>query len=329
MFRILDVQQFVPARLKFALKPYYRKIFPNRLHALLYPTFRCNYKCSYCPVVTKFDFGKVWDIHSELPAARWIEALDRLPPAVIYILGGEPLLYRELPQLVNELPAKHSLVGLVTNLSVPVHVYQRLRKRIHLNVSFHREYTTQEQFIEKIRALKDRFHMCVNLVATPENMPVLEEIRDTFQSNDIDLHVDPYVDPRFQYTPAQQRLLERYIQYDRNPEQQLNFADFSEKRCSAGRNYINVAPDGEVYTCASGLSYVHSTLYGHLLQGSDVSGFRIGNLMDAAFRLHETDITCSLPCPTACDRDAAIIRPIELTRRPAAAGTTPSVNFRL
>lgn len=308
MFRILDVQQYVPARVKFALKPYYRKVFPNRLHILLYPTFRCNYKCSYCPVVTKFDFGKVWDIKTELPASRWIEALEQVPPAVIYIAGGEPFLYRDLPRLVNDLPARHSLVGIVTNLSVPVEVYQRIQKHIHLNVSFHREFTTQEQFIGKIRALKDRFHLCVNLVATLENMPVLEEIHDTFQSNDIDLHVDPYVDPQFQYTAEQRKLLDRYMQNDRRPDEQLNFADFSEKKCSAGRNYINIVPDGGVYTCAAGISYVHSDLYQHLVRGNDVSVFRMGNLLDPAFRLNASDQTCTLPCPMACDRDAAIIR---------------------
>src|SRR5436853_2492934 len=127
MFRILDVQKHVPASVKFALKPYYRKVFPNRLHSMLYPTMRCNYKCSYCPVVTKFDFGMVWGYGSELTASQWIAALEKLPPAVIYIQGGEPFLYRDLPELVNHLPEKHSLVGIVTNLSVPVHVYRRIK----------------------------------------------------------------------------------------------------------------------------------------------------------------------------------------------------------
>jgi MoaA/NifB/PqqE/SkfB family radical SAM enzyme len=317
MFRILDVQQYVPARVKFALKPYYRKIFPNRLHALLYPTFRCNYKCSYCPVVTKFDFGTVWNMQSEMPATTWIAALEKLPPTVIYIAGGEPFLYRDLPQLVNELPAKHSLVGIVTNLSVHAPVYRRITKRIHLNVSFHREFATQEQFIAKIRELKDQFHICVNLVATPENLPMIEEVRATFQTNEIDLHVDPYVDPHFTYTPEQRKLLDTYIQRDRNPDEQLNFSDFSEKRCSAGRNYINIAPNGEVYTCASGITYVHSTLVAHLTGSIDVSGFRMGNIQDPAFHLNQSDITCALPCTAACDRDAAIIRPADLSPAPA------------
>ena len=311
MFHILDVQQYLPARLKFALKPYYRSIFPNRLHALIYPTFRCNYKCSYCPVVTKFDFGTVFDIKSEMSADAWIKALNALPPAVVYVAGGEPFLYRDLPRLVNDLPEQHSLVGIVTNLSVQAEVYRRIKKRIHLNVSFHREFVTQERFIAKIRELKDQFHLCVNLVGTPENLPVLEEVRGAFKQSEIDLHVDPYVDPHFTYTTEQRRLLDGYLQHDRNPQEPSDFSDFGEKGCSAGRNYINIAPNGDVYSCASGLSYAHSTLYRHLAGQGDASEFRLGNILDPEFRLNRADRTCAMPCTAACDRDAAIIRPTE------------------
>ena len=59
MFSIINAQRFIPANVKFALKPYYRMLFPNRLHIVLNPTWRCNYACSYCPVVTKFAYTTV------------------------------------------------------------------------------------------------------------------------------------------------------------------------------------------------------------------------------------------------------------------------------
>jgi hypothetical protein len=98
------------------------------------------------------------------------------------VAGGEPFLYRDLPELVNHPPEQHSLVGIVTNLSVRAEVYRRIKKRIHLNVSLHREFVTPEQFIGKIRELKDQFHLCVNFVAKPENLPVLEENSRQFHS---------------------------------------------------------------------------------------------------------------------------------------------------
>lgn len=116
------LQQILPAKLKFALKPYYRKVFPNRLHIYWNPTFRCNYKCSYCPVVTKFAYTTVAGKSQERTGAEWLSAFDRLPPFVLYIAGGEPFVYADLANVINELPAKHRLMGVVTNLSQPASV---------------------------------------------------------------------------------------------------------------------------------------------------------------------------------------------------------------
>src|SRR5580765_4114933 len=118
LVKISALQTILPARLKFALKPYYRKVFPNRLHIGLLPTSRCNYRCSYCMVVTKFDYTTLYPKESERTAAEWLAALDRLPPAAIYFHGGEPFLYAELADLINGLPEKHQVLGIVTNLSM-------------------------------------------------------------------------------------------------------------------------------------------------------------------------------------------------------------------
>jgi MoaA/NifB/PqqE/SkfB family radical SAM enzyme len=322
MFRILNAQLYLPAQLKFALKPFYRKIFPNRLHILLYPTSRCNYKCSYCPVVTKFDYSTVWGYDSELSGSQWVSALAKLPPAAIYVAGGEPFLYRDLPEIVNELPKQHSLLGIVTNLSVGAHVYRRIKRRIHLNASFHREFVSQEDFVDKIRQLKDAFHICVNVVATPENLPALELIQNSFKSSEIELHVDPYVMPGFSYTPEQRKMLNGHIHADRDANVERRFEDFSPKRCSAGRNYINVAADGSVYTCAGMVTYAHSPLYADITAGRDFSGFKLGNLLSPDFRLNQSDVVCAMPCVHACDRDAAIIKSLDIAAaQPIAAST--------
>ena len=43
---LIELQRFVPAGLKYRLKPLYRKIFSNKLVVLLNPTWRCNYRFS-------------------------------------------------------------------------------------------------------------------------------------------------------------------------------------------------------------------------------------------------------------------------------------------
>src|SRR5262249_25038543 len=162
---------------------------------------------------------------SELSGVQWVSALAKLPPAVIYVAGGEPFVYRDLPEIVNNLPEQHTLSGIVTNLSVGAHVYRRIKPRIHLNASFHREYVNEEEFVTKLRELKDAFHICVNIVATPENLPALAHIRSAFKSSDVDLHVDPYVMPGFNYTPEQRKILAGNIQADRDVNAERRFED--------------------------------------------------------------------------------------------------------
>lgn len=309
MFSIINAQRFIPANVKFALKPYYRMLFPNRLHIVLNPTWRCNYACSYCPVVTKFAYTTVVSKAGERSAADWIAALDKLPAAVIYVAGGEPFMYAGMPTLINGLPAKHSIMGIVTNLSLPAAVYQKIQKRIHLNASFHREYTDAELFIAKVRELSEQFHIHANIVATPENLPLLTQISDELSASGVSLHVDPYVDNNFQYSQEQLKVLALHMKGDRHPETLLDFQDFSPKRCSAGRNYVNFSPDGSAYTCYGGMNFIHSPLYLDIARGRDLSPYRMGNLFDPDFQLNSHDIICSMPCNAACDRDVAIIRP--------------------
>jgi hypothetical protein len=87
----------------------------------------------------------------------------------------------------------------------------------------------------------------------------------------------------------------------------LNFEDFEPKLCSAGRNYASIVPNGDVYTCAGGLSYSTSPLYKNLIGGRQLPKFAMGNLFNAGFRLNQRDMTCALPCKEACDRDSVKI----------------------
>ena len=304
-----NMQRFIPARMKYLLKPYYRKVFSDRLHVLFWPTFRCNNACSYCTVCTKFDFATVFPKESEKRVEQWISALEKLPPAMIYVAGGEPFLYAGLPELVNNLPAKHQLLGIVSNVSLPASVYRKIKRPFHLNASFHREYVSAESFIARVKELQEFLDVHVNIVATPQNLPVISSIDELMKTYRITLHVDPYVDHEFHYSTEERALLRKYTQADR--ESLVDFDDFSPKQCSAGRNYINLMPDGQVFTCAGGFSYTYSPLYTELVKDKPLGQFRMRNLFDADFALNSSDVVCELPCKDACDRDAVIVKIIE------------------
>lgn len=317
MTNILLLQRILPASVKNALKPFYRTIFPNQLFVVLWITFRCNYKCSYCPVITKFNFGSIFGKSSERTPDDWVAALESLPQANIYISGGEPFLYKGLPEFVNN-QMKHKILGIVTNATVPSTVYARIKHKVHLNLSFHSEFTTQEDFISKIQELKalDIFHLNVNIVATRENLPIIAFFKSRLIGNNVSLHVDPFIDSdmQFQYTREERIILDDCLENDRaNTLDRLDFYSYGAKKCSAGKNYINIMPNGDVFRCAAGFEYFHSPLRKSILaQGPkapyDPGYFSMGNIFDADFSLDSNSIYCDLPCPAACDRDMASIK---------------------
>jgi MoaA/NifB/PqqE/SkfB family radical SAM enzyme len=317
MLDVTTLQRYLPASVKNALKPYYRSLLPNQLCLLLWVTFRCNYRCSYCPVVTRYAYTDVYGNEDERSPEDWIAALDRLPKANVYISGGEPFLFKGLPELVNGL-TKHNILGIVTNATVNTSVYERISRSIHMNLSFHREFVSEDEFLEKVDKLRaiGRFHLNVNLVATRENIPMIPKVEKLLTDHRISLHIDPFVDPdmTFEYTPQEMTILSRYLPPDRVTQMdRLESDKYDRKLCSAGQNYINIMPDGTVFRCAAGFDYYHSPLRRTVLKGGphgpyDPGYFKTGNIFDPNYQLDTRPVLCELPCTAACDRDMARIK---------------------
>lgn len=324
VFKITDFRAYVPNGMKHLLKPYFRNIFPNQVVALIWITFRCNYKCSYCNIVTNFNFGTVSGRETERSVEDWLKALDRLPPTLFYFAGGEPFLYQGFPELLNDLPAKHSLVGVVSNGTVKMEVYRRIKKRIALNISFHREFIEEQAFVKKIEELQQFFNVSVNIVATRENMSVLRHLDKYFKNKEITLHVDRLVDDTVVYTPEEIAYLDTFLSTERRKQRdQLNYDDYEPKLCNAGKNYLNIMPNGEAYTCAGGMEYIHSPLVKGILDQQpeapfDVNRFKMGNIFDPGFTINKRPIVCPLPCRAACDRDFTTFKRLKDDSRIAA-----------
>ena len=86
-----------------------RKRYP--LVLMLEPLFRCNLACAGCG---KIDYpDKI--LNQRLSVAQCLEAVDECGAPVVSIAGGEPLLHRELPQVVAGIIARKKFVYLCTN----------------------------------------------------------------------------------------------------------------------------------------------------------------------------------------------------------------------
>ena len=86
-----------------------RKRYP--LVLMLEPLFRCNLACAGCG---KIDYpDKILD--QRLSVADCMQAIDECGAPVVVLAGGEPLLHRELPEIVNGALAKRKYVTVCTN----------------------------------------------------------------------------------------------------------------------------------------------------------------------------------------------------------------------
>jgi hopanoid biosynthesis associated radical SAM protein HpnH len=78
---------------------------------MLEPLFRCNLACAGCG---KIDYPEPI-LNQRLSVAECLEAVDECGAPVVSIAGGEPLLHREIDQIVRGIVARKKFVYLCTN----------------------------------------------------------------------------------------------------------------------------------------------------------------------------------------------------------------------
>lgn len=86
-----------------------RKRYP--LVLMLEPLFRCNLACAGCG---KIDYPDPI-LNKRLSVQECLDAVDECGAPVVAIAGGEPLLHKEMPQIVEGILARGKIVILCTN----------------------------------------------------------------------------------------------------------------------------------------------------------------------------------------------------------------------
>jgi hopanoid biosynthesis associated radical SAM protein HpnH len=193
-----------------------RKRYP--LVLMLEPLFRCNLTCAGCG---KIDYpDKI--LNQRLSVAECLEAVDECGAPVVSIAGGEPLLYKELPEVVKGIIARRKFVYLCTNALL---MEKRLRQyepspffvwSVHLDGDndMHDRSVCQKGVFDRavaaIRSAKDRGFR-VNINCTLFNNAAAEKVASFFDSLKT-LNVDGItVSPGYAYerAPDQHHFLHR------------------------------------------------------------------------------------------------------------------------
>ena len=88
---------------------------------MLEPLFRCNLACPGCG---KIDYPDEI-LNQRLPAEQCLEAVDECGAPIVAIPGGEPLIHKEIGEIVEGIVARKKFVSLCTNALL-------LEKKLHL-----------------------------------------------------------------------------------------------------------------------------------------------------------------------------------------------------
>jgi hopanoid biosynthesis associated radical SAM protein HpnH len=108
-----------------------RKRYP--LVLMLEPLFRCNLACAGCG---KIDYpDKILD--QRLSVADCMHAIDECGAPVVVLAGGEPLLHRELPEIVRGTLAKRKYVTVCTNALLMQKKLEQYQPHPRFNWSVH------------------------------------------------------------------------------------------------------------------------------------------------------------------------------------------------
>ena len=258
--------------------------------AVWWITLRCNLKCPYCTAEQVRD--PLLDYPIE-PTAKWIDAWNRIDGDVLIdISGGEPFLQPDFVDLIVNLDSSKK-VAITTNLTYDMTRFAQsvspekcvcVTASLHLTSGMNIEY-----FTGKLLLLKHRgFDVGVNFVAFPEQLWIIDRLRDWFSEFGLRFHVDPYMPgPVYPYNPSgmEKRFLECRTGSDRDDYHSEAVKDYL---CDAGTNYFVVSPNGQVSPCVGRLYSTDNAM---------------GNIFDADFKLLGRPLVCRRKFCSGCDAD--------------------------
>ncbi len=276
--------------------------------AVWFLTWACNFKCPYCWEVQRIAHGEM-KADPFIEAEKWVAAWNRLRPAILDISGGEPFLQ---PNFIRMLQGFDDSIriAITSNLSFDLTEFVEKispSKVFSMTVSFHpTQKLTLNAFLGKALLLKNRgFRITVNFVTYPEQLWMLGNYKQIFESQGLNFHVDPYAPTSyypFELSENERAYLRPFVGGDRAHASALT----GDKReihvlCSGGVSHLNVQPNGDAYRC---IREVNTKI--------SATGDKVGNLFDPDFKLYSEWKYCGYYhiCP-GCDRDKVKVKRVE------------------
>ena len=279
------------------LSPDFRsKTVPYRVFFTWDITYKCNYRCSYC----NFNGPDGWNenVVTVNPGLEkwiniWRKIYDRYGSCEIHFAGGEPFVYPDFMDLIENLSVIHTMEFSTNLFWEPDDFIRRINPgRARIGVSFHPEFISFEVFFKKVKKIKDAgFEIWVNYVGYPPIFKNMYEYKKRFEAIGVFMNVLPFkgkyngrIYPEG-YTDEEKKYLEKVCDYPWT-KKTFDFA-FNKKEekndeylCRMGQMYAKIYSNGDAFSCCA------------------KSSVKLGNLIDGTFSLLEEPILCKeKDCP--------------------------------
>jgi len=189
-------------------------------------TFNCNADCEHC------NWGRSLKVDEpRLEPARWGDLVDEIRPVVAQISGGEPLLRRDIYDIISEMRRRDGLAAFVLTTNAQIlneERYERLREcgidQFSISLDYpderHNGYRSLDNSFQKLRELIPRL---------------------TAKGNDDVLLACVVQSQNYRDLPA-------IVEIAREWGASVNFSIYTHLR--TGKEYLTVNPDGQLVELA-------------------------------------------------------------------------------
>lgn len=273
--------------------------------------YACNYRCPYCWFYGRWHTLAVQNKYPPLDKILkiWDDIYARYGSVHLNLLGGEPLIYPKIIQLVKGLSVLHR-INITSNLSVEINDFanQIDASRVQVAGSFHPAFADFNKFLERALLLKEKgFGSQTAYLAYPPQIKMMSNYIDKLREHGIQCQVlifwGEYRGMKYpwSYTDGEKKIIESYSTTGKEEEFQLVPKSVKGRLCRAGQVYADIRPDGLVVTCGGNNSEV------------------VGNLFSDDFKLWDDPRPCkSEICP--CNEWVELLIPDPEPHPPADPG---------
>jgi len=234
-------------------------------NVVLEVTYRCNLKCIHCYVVNRGENELTFEEYSHL-----LDDLNTLGTLILTVTGGEPLVRRDIRDLLEMMSEKEFAIRLFTAgyyidedfahflsqlniLEVELSIYGS-RSELHDSIT-----GVRGSFDHLVRAVKflRKHNIKVNLkfIAMKPNYRDVVSVKELVHSLDANFYYDVVITPKddLSIDPLKLRLdlyqLREFYSLVKDRPYIFPQRDVNEYICNAGLSTMAISPYGDVYPC--------------------------------------------------------------------------------